>query len=137
MGAAKKILGMEILRDRQVGKLYLSQKRYIEKVLHKFNIQNVKPFNTPLAYHFRLSFALSPQSDDDVYYMARVTIPMQWDLSFMSWFVPVQIYHTPIALLTDIWKISVNNIGRQYNGYSGSYMDPLMFVWDLGRQEMV
>jgi len=31
LGAAKKILGMEIHRDRSAGKLYLSQKKYIEK----------------------------------------------------------------------------------------------------------
>ena len=48
LGAVKKILGMEILRDRQ------------EKVLHRFNMQNVKPISTPLATHFRLSSALSP-----------------------------------------------------------------------------
>ena len=66
---AKKILGMEILRDRQVGKLHLSQKMYIEKVLHRFNMQNAKPVSTPLAAHFRLSIALSPQSQDDVDYM--------------------------------------------------------------------
>jgi hypothetical protein len=34
LGVVKKILGMEIHRDRKVGKLYLSQKKYIEKVLH-------------------------------------------------------------------------------------------------------
>ena len=33
LGATKKILGMEILRDRVVGRLSLSQKGYIEKVL--------------------------------------------------------------------------------------------------------
>src|SRR5687768_4193689 len=33
LGEAKKILGMEILRDRARGILYLSQRRYIEKVL--------------------------------------------------------------------------------------------------------
>ena len=38
VGATKKILRMEILRDRKVGKLYLSQKRYIEKVLYEFNM---------------------------------------------------------------------------------------------------
>ena len=72
VGATKKILRMEILRDRKVGKLYLSQKRYIGKVLYKFNMQNVKPISTPLAAHFKLSSALSPQSDDDVDYMSRV-----------------------------------------------------------------
>ena len=72
LGAAKKILGIKILRDRPAGKLYLSQKGYIEKVLSRFNMQSAKPVNTPLAAHFRLSSALSPQSDADVDYMSRV-----------------------------------------------------------------
>ena len=38
LGAAKKILGMEILRNRVAGRLSLSQKGYIEKVLHRFNM---------------------------------------------------------------------------------------------------
>ncbi|KAG8478002.1 hypothetical protein CXB51_027809 [Gossypium anomalum] len=58
-GPAKKILGMEILRDRKASKLYLSQKGYIEKVLCRFNMQSAKPVSTPLAAHFRLSSALS------------------------------------------------------------------------------
>ena len=72
LGAAKKILGMEICRYRQVGMLYLSQKGYIEKVLHRFNMQNTKLINTPLAAHFRFSSALSPQSEENVDYMSGV-----------------------------------------------------------------
>ena len=34
----KKILGMEIRRYRKVGKLYLSQKKYIGKVLERFGM---------------------------------------------------------------------------------------------------
>ncbi|KAG8503271.1 hypothetical protein CXB51_001260 [Gossypium anomalum] len=60
LGPAKKILGMEILRDRKISKLYLSQKGYIEKVLCRFNMQSAKPVSTPLAAHFRLSSMLSP-----------------------------------------------------------------------------
>ena len=63
---------MEVLRDRQASMLYLSQKGYIEKVLHRFNMQNAKPISTPIAAHFRLSSALSPQSKDDVDYMSKV-----------------------------------------------------------------
>ncbi|NAW23498.1 hypothetical protein FGF82_23470, partial [Salmonella sp. gx-f9] len=51
LGPTKKILGMEILRDRNTSKLYLSQKGYIEKVLCKFNMQNVKLVSTLLAAH--------------------------------------------------------------------------------------
>ena len=39
LGAAKKILGMEIRRDRKAGKLSLSQKGYLEKVLERFGIK--------------------------------------------------------------------------------------------------
>ncbi|KAG8503781.1 hypothetical protein CXB51_001898 [Gossypium anomalum] len=72
LGPAKKILGMEILRDRKTSKLYLCQKEYTEKVLCRFNIQSAKPVSTPLAAHFRLSLALSPQSDDEIEYMSHV-----------------------------------------------------------------
>ena len=72
LGASKKILGMEILRDRVAGRLSLSQKEYIEKVLHRFNMQNPKPVTTPLATHFRLSSTLCPQLDEEVDYISRV-----------------------------------------------------------------
>ncbi|KAG8491178.1 hypothetical protein CXB51_014420 [Gossypium anomalum] len=58
LGPAKKILGMEILRDRKASKL--------------FNMQSAKPISTPLAAHFRLSSALSPQSDDEIEYISHV-----------------------------------------------------------------
>ena len=60
LGAAKKILGMEILRDRVAGRLSLSHKGYIEKVLPRFNMQNEKAITTPLEAHFILSSTLSP-----------------------------------------------------------------------------
>ena len=72
LGPAKKILGMEILKDRKASKLYLSQKAYIEKVLCRFNMQSAKPVSTPLAAHFRLSSALSPQSYGEIEYMSHV-----------------------------------------------------------------
>ena len=72
LGATKKILGMEIMRNRKAGKLNLSQKWYIEKVFHRFNMQNAKPVSTPLVARFGLSYVLSPQLDDDVDYMSRV-----------------------------------------------------------------
>ena len=55
LGSAKRILGMEILRDRKAGKLWLSHKRYIERMLERFNMKNSKPVSTPLANHFKLS----------------------------------------------------------------------------------
>lgn len=43
LGAAKRILGMEIQRDRKAGKLYLSQRKYLEKILDRYNMLHCKP----------------------------------------------------------------------------------------------
>ena len=55
LGEAKKILCIEIMRDKKAGSLYLSQRRYVEKVLRRFNMHNYKHVSTPLALHFKLS----------------------------------------------------------------------------------
>ena len=55
LGATKKILVMEIHRERALGRLWLSQSGYVRKVLERFNMENAKPVSTPLANHFRLS----------------------------------------------------------------------------------
>ena len=52
LGTSKKILELEIKRDWENRRLYLSQGKYIEKVLEKFNMINAKPVSTPLASHF-------------------------------------------------------------------------------------
>ena len=55
LGPAKHILGMKITRDRKKEKLWLSQERYVQKVLERFNMSNSKPVYSPLASHFKLS----------------------------------------------------------------------------------
>ena len=62
LGAAKQIPGMRITRDMENHKLTLSQGEYIEKVLHRFRMQNAKPVNTPLASHFKLSKDMCPKT---------------------------------------------------------------------------
>ncbi|CAA7057312.1 unnamed protein product [Microthlaspi erraticum] len=54
LGAAKKILGMEIRRKRSSRKLWLSRKGYIKKVLERFDMANAKPVSILLANHFNL-----------------------------------------------------------------------------------
>jgi ATP-binding cassette subfamily B (MDR/TAP) protein 1 len=72
LGAAKKILGVEIIRDRKAGMLYLSQQGYIKKALGRFNMQDAKLVSTLLAPHFKLSLDLCPASDEDIKYMSKV-----------------------------------------------------------------
>ena len=73
LGEAKKILGMEISRDRPRGKLCLNQKQYLKKVLQCFGVnENTKHVSTPLASHLKLSAQLSPKTEEEREYMAKV-----------------------------------------------------------------
>jgi hypothetical protein len=62
LGAAKKIHGMRITRDKKNRKLTLSQGEYTEKVLERFRMQNTKPVSTPLASHFKLTKEMCPKT---------------------------------------------------------------------------
>jgi hypothetical protein len=72
LGVAKKILGMEIHREREKGTLYLSQRNYIEKIISSFGMENSKPVSTPLAAHFKLSAKMSPSTKEERGYMSLV-----------------------------------------------------------------
>ena len=72
LSCAKKILGMEILRDRKRGKLWLTQEKYIERVLTKFSMEDAKIVSTPMAQHFKLSLQQCPKSEKERQEMLQV-----------------------------------------------------------------
>ena len=73
LGEAKKILGMEIARDRQRGILCLTQKRYLKKVLQRLGMsEKTKLVSTPLAPHFKLSASQCPKTEEEREYMSKV-----------------------------------------------------------------
>lgn len=65
LGQARRILGMEICRDRGKGILTLSQKSYIAIVLQRFNMNKAKVVATPIGQHFKLSSSQSPQNEQE------------------------------------------------------------------------
>ncbi|KAJ4716980.1 Retrovirus-related Pol polyprotein from transposon TNT 1-94 [Melia azedarach] len=72
LGAARKILGMEIYRERSKKKLFLSQKGYIQKILSRFGMSTAKPIDTSSAANAHLSVAFAPKSVEEKEYMSRV-----------------------------------------------------------------
>ncbi|KAA0033501.1 Retrovirus-related Pol polyprotein from transposon TNT 1-94 [Cucumis melo var. makuwa] len=72
LGATKKILGIEILRDRNNNELSLTQKTYTNKVLCRFNMANSKVVFTPLAQHIKISARDSPKDPTDRQAMSYV-----------------------------------------------------------------
>uniref|UniRef100_A0A3Q7EF08 Reverse transcriptase Ty1/copia-type domain-containing protein n=1 Tax=Solanum lycopersicum TaxID=4081 RepID=A0A3Q7EF08_SOLLC len=71
LGAAWKILRMEIIRDRERRKLFLSQRSYIQKVLARFGMSSSKPIDTPSAANIHLTAMFAPQSEEEKEYMSR------------------------------------------------------------------
>ncbi|GJZ83470.1 hypothetical protein Tco_0648643 [Tanacetum coccineum] len=72
LGPSKQILGMSIIRDRTKGILRLSQKKYIGKVLEKFNMKDVKARCQPLADRFKLSKKQAPKTEASRRRIAKV-----------------------------------------------------------------
>ena len=55
LGHAKKILGVRSACLKVKRKIYLSLKKYIERVLERFNMKNAKPIRSPLVGHMKFS----------------------------------------------------------------------------------
>ncbi|GJR60183.1 retrotransposon protein, putative, ty1-copia subclass [Tanacetum coccineum] len=72
LGEAKKILGMEIVKDRSRKILRVSQSGYVSKILNNFRIDNGKSVKMPLGGHFKLSLKDCPVKDCDVERMSKV-----------------------------------------------------------------
>jgi hypothetical protein len=72
IGVEKQILGMEIHRDSKNGKFWLPQQKYVEKILIRFEMNNVKPIKIPLASHFKIYSSLYPSIDEENEYMSCV-----------------------------------------------------------------
>ncbi|KAH9716149.1 Integrase catalytic domain-containing protein [Citrus sinensis] len=72
LGSAKKILGMEIKRDRSKGIIFLSQEKYLRRVLETFGMTLCKHVMTPIATHFKLSSLQCPKTEEEKLEMAKI-----------------------------------------------------------------
>ena len=72
LGLAQRMLGMEISRDREMKTLKLTQKEYVNKILERFGMSQVKPISTPLAQHFKMIADNSPKTKEEVKYMKEI-----------------------------------------------------------------
>eukprot|EP00253_Pinus_taeda_P025484 PITA_25484 len=72
LGAANYILGMEIKRDRAKRKLWLNQRKNVETILQRFNMQDSKPVKVPIPVGVRLSAEQCPRTQEEEEDMSRV-----------------------------------------------------------------
>ncbi|KAL9811853.1 putative RNA-directed DNA polymerase [Arabidopsis thaliana] len=61
MGAASRILGIDISRNRSEGTLELSQSGYLNRVLDRFHMSEAKGVSTPMGAHFKLASVTSEE----------------------------------------------------------------------------
>ncbi|KAH9648030.1 hypothetical protein KPL70_025426 [Citrus sinensis] len=71
-GLTARILRMQIKRHRHAKTLFLTQSRYLKKVVSRFGILNSKHVSTPLASHFKLSKQQEPEEEADIDHMRRI-----------------------------------------------------------------
>lgn len=69
---AKKILGMEISRNRENRELWVSKGDYLWKVLSKFDMDQAKPVLTPMGSHFKLKSGTEQELEEQVEYMRKI-----------------------------------------------------------------
>lgn len=62
---AIRILGIDIIRDRKNGCLFVSQRNYLEKVLSRYGMSQAKSVVTPLSSQFKLSKTQKPKTEEE------------------------------------------------------------------------
>lgn len=72
LGPVKKILGIELVRNRKEDTLFLTQYKYIYKVLEKLGMVKAKPIQTPLAAHCRLLYEQCPMNENEKSEMSKI-----------------------------------------------------------------
>ena len=82
---------MQIRCNRNAKKLWLSQERYVEQVLKKFNMKDAQLVSMPLASHFKLIKRLCSTTDEEKKRVMSVPYSSAVGILCMSWCVHDQI----------------------------------------------
>ena len=72
LGEIHWLLGIEVKRDREGGKISLSQRSYIDASLRRYGFEDLKPVSMPMDPATHLSSIDSPQSTMDIAQMVKV-----------------------------------------------------------------
>ena len=72
LGATRRILGIDIIRDRKAGTLKLSQARYLKKVIDLFGMKNCKPVTTPIPAHYKPSTVKGELPEEEEKFVQKV-----------------------------------------------------------------
>lgn len=74
VGSAKKILGVEIIKNRRNGLIFSSQEKYLTRVLETFGMLDCKLVQLPLAVHFKLCKLYYPKTEEKIEEMSKYSV---------------------------------------------------------------
>ena len=120
LGETKKILGMEIHKDRDAKRLWLSQADYVKKVLERFSMENAKPISTPLVNHLCLSTSQYPRTVEEIEDMSKVSYASAVGCLMYAMVCTIPDLAHAVSVVSNTWQIWGNNIGMQLNGFSNT-----------------
>ena len=142
MGAASRILGIDISRNRSKGTLELSQSGYLNRVLDRFHMSEAKGVSTPMGAHFKLASVTSEEECVDtekvpyasaigsiMYAMVGTRPDVAQAIGVLSRFMgnPGKVHWTPVKWLlrylknsSDLKLVYTQGKDLQVQGYSDS-----------------
>jgi len=65
LGPISNVLGIDVERNEVTGSIKLSQKKYIEELLSRFNMQDSKAVTTPIESNTKISKQLGPKNNEE------------------------------------------------------------------------
>ncbi|CAM8956236.1 unnamed protein product [Rhodiola kirilowii] len=110
LGHAKKILGVNIIRDKRNKKIYLSQSDYLNKVVDKFSMRSAKPASIPLRGHLELTKADFPVTDQDKLKMSKIP----YDVAVGSVMYDMLCTRPDLAFSTSVLSRFMSNPGKNH-----------------------
>jgi len=65
LGQVNNILGINVRREGETGKMHLSQEKYIEELLEKFDMKHAKTASTPIDPNLKITKEMCPTTEDE------------------------------------------------------------------------
>ena len=120
LGPGKQILGMYIVRYRTKKVLWLSQEKYVTKILERFHMLEAKPVGSALPTNCKLNAKQCPKNEKEKAEMRKVP----YASVVCSVMYAMVCTRTTIAFVVGIVSRYMSNPGREHrqlsNGYSGT-----------------
>lgn len=119
LGVVKKILEMNIIRDHSKRMLWMSQKRYIKKVIERFNMYDKKPTHIPLPGHLKLGKTQCPKNDEEKEKMSKMSY-----YSVVGSLLCAMVYMRPdIGYIVGVLNRLLLNIRKKHLNALNGYLD--------------